>query len=182
MKVTPTAIADVLVIAPVVHADARGFFLETWRAARYRSEGLDPSFVQDNHSRSVAGTLRGLHYQTEQAQGKLVYAVRGAVYDVAVDLRRSSPTFGRWVAQVLSEENHLQLWIPPGCAHGFYVTSPVADVTYKCTQPYAGEHEHGIRWDDPELAIPWPLVGGAPPLLSPRDAAAPALREAPTYP
>ncbi len=182
MRVTPTAIADVVVIAPVVHEDARGFFLETWRAARYRSEGLDLSFVQDNHSRSVGGTLRGLHYQTEQAQGKLVYAVRGAVFDVAVDLRRSSPTFGRWVAQVLSEENHLQLWIPPGCAHGFYVTSPVADVTYKCTRPYAGEHEHGIRWDDPDLAIGWPLIGGAPPLLSPRDAAAPALRDAPTYP
>ena len=167
---------------PAVHRDARGFFLETWRASRYRDAGLDLPFVQDNHSRSVQGTLRGLHYQIQQAQGKLVYAVTGSVYDVAVDLRRSSPTFGRWIGCTLTEENHRQLWVPPGFAHGFYVTSPAADVVYKCTDVYASEHERCLRWDDPDLAITWPLVGGAPPLLSPRDAAAPPLREAQTYP
>ncbi len=182
MKLYPTAIPGVLVIEPVVHGDARGFFLETWRRSRYREVGLELPFVQDNHSRSLHGTLRGLHYQIEQAQGKLVYAVTGAVYDVAVDLRRSSPTFGHWVGQVLSEENHLQLWIPAGFAHGFYVISPVADVMYKCTQSYAARHERTIRWDDPDLGIVWPLVGGSSPILSPRDAAAPALRDAPTYP
>ena len=182
MKIHPTAIPDVLVIEPVVHGDSRGFFLETWRTARYAEIGVKQPFVQDNHSRSVCGTLRGLHYQIEQAQGKLVYAVTGSVYDVAVDLRRSSPTFGRWVGQVLSEENHLQLWVPHGFAHGFYVTSPVADIFYKCTDTYASAHERSIRWDDPEIGIAWPLVGGAPPILSPRDAAAPWLRDASTYP
>jgi dTDP-4-dehydrorhamnose 3,5-epimerase len=182
VKVHPTTVPGVLVIEPVVHGDTRGFFLETWRASRYRDAGLDQPFVQDNHSRSVRGTLRGLHYQVERAQGKLVYVVTGAVYDVAVDLRRSSSTFGRWVGQVLSEENHLQLWIPPGFAHGFYVISPVADVAYKCTEVYASEHERSVRWDDPDIGIAWPLVGGAAPLLSPRDAAAPALRDARTYP
>ena len=167
---------------PAVHRDARGFFLETWRASRYRDAGLDLPFVQDNHSRSVQGTLRGLHYQIQQAQGKLVYAVTGSVYDVAVDLRRSSPTFGRWIGCTLTEENHRQLWVPPGFAHGFYVTSPAADVVYKCTDVYASEHERCLRWDDPDLAITWPLVEGAPPLLSPRDAAAPPLREAQAYP
>jgi dTDP-4-dehydrorhamnose 3,5-epimerase len=182
VKVHSTAISGVVLIEPLVHGDARGFFLETWRADRYRDAGLELPFVQDNHSRSVRGTLRGLHYQIQEAQGKLVYAVTGAVYDVAVDLRRSSPTFGRWVGQVLSEENHLQLWIPPGFAHGFYVLSPVADVAYKCTRPYAAEHERSVRWDDPTLGIIWPLIGGSAPVLSPRDAAAPALRDAPTYP
>lgn len=167
---------------PAVHRDARGFFLETWRASRYRDAGVDLPFVQDNHSRSVQGTLRGLHYQIQQAQGKLVYAVTGSVYDVAVDLRRSSPTFGRWIGCTLTEENHRQLWVPPGFAHGFYVTSPAADVVYKCTDVYASEHERCLRWDDPDLAITWPLVEGAPPLLSPRDAAAPPLREAQAYP
>ncbi|HEX6107234.1 MAG TPA: dTDP-4-dehydrorhamnose 3,5-epimerase [Gemmatimonadales bacterium] len=182
MRVQSTALPGVLVFEPAVHRDARGFFLETWRASRYRDAGVDLPFVQDNHSRSVQGTLRGLHYQIQQAQGKLVYAVTGSVYDVAVDLRRSSPTFGRWIGCTLTEENHLQLWVPPGFAHGFYVTSPAADVVYKCTDVYASEHERCLRWDDPDLAITWPLVGGAPPLLSPRDAAAPPLREAQAYP
>jgi dTDP-4-dehydrorhamnose 3,5-epimerase len=182
VKIHATAIPDVLVIEPVVHGDSRGFFLETWRASRYGEAGLDLPFVQDNHSRSVGGTLRGLHYQVEQAQGKLVYVVTGSVYDVAVDLRRSSPMFGHWVGQLLSDENHYQFWIPPGFAHGFYVTSPVADVAYKCTAAYASAHERTIRWDDPGLAIEWPLLGGAAPLLSPRDAAAPSLREASTLP
>lgn len=182
MKVTPTGLPEVLLIEPVVHGDGRGFFLETWRAARYRHAGIDLVFVQDNHSRSVAGTLRGLHYQVEQPQGKLVTVVTGSIFDVAVDLRESSPTFGRWVGAVLSDENHHQLWIPPGFAHGFYVLSLSADVVYKCTAAYAAERERCIRWDDPELAITWPLIDGGPPLLSPRDAAGAAFREADTYP
>jgi dTDP-4-dehydrorhamnose 3,5-epimerase len=182
VKVTPTEIADVLLIEPVVHGDGRGFFLETWRAPRYRHAGIEYGFVQDNHSRSVAGTLRGLHYQVEQPQGKLVSVITGSVYDVAVDLRESSASFGRWVGAVLSEQNHHQLWIPPGFAHGFYVLSQLADVTYKCTAAYAAEHERCIRWDDRDLAIAWPLIGGAAPLLSARDAAGSAFREADTYP
>jgi dTDP-4-dehydrorhamnose 3,5-epimerase len=181
MKITPTDIPDVLVLEPLVYQDARGFFLETWQAPRYREAGLDVDFVQDNHSRSVRGTLRGLHYQIEQPQGKLIAVVRGEIYDVAVDLRRESPTFGRWTAQRLSDENHLQLWIPPGFAHGFYVVSDVADVVYKCTELYAGRHERVIRWDDPDLAIDWPLIDGAAPLLSAKDAAAPTLRDALAY-
>jgi dTDP-4-dehydrorhamnose 3,5-epimerase len=176
--VATTDVAGVLVIEPVVHRDARGFFLETWHAERYAAAGIDAGFVQDNHSRSARGTLRGLHYQVEQLQGKLVRTVAGEVYDVAVDLRRGSPTFGRWTGVTLSDRDHRQLWIPPGCAHGFYVTSESADVVYKCTAPYAPEHERVIRWDDPELAIAWPLAGGAP-LLSPRDAAGLAFRDAP---
>jgi dTDP-4-dehydrorhamnose 3,5-epimerase len=182
VKVTPTELPDVLLIEPVVHGDGRGFFLETWRAPRYRHAGIDVAFVQDNHSRSVIGTLRGLHYQVEQPQGKLVSVVTGTIFDVAVDLRDSSPTFGQWVSALLSDENHHQLWIPPGFAHGFYVLSPSADVIYKCTAAYAAEHERCIRWDDPELAIAWPLINGRAPLLSPRDAAGAALREADTYP
>jgi dTDP-4-dehydrorhamnose 3,5-epimerase len=182
MRVCPTAIPDVLLIEPVVHGDERGFFLETWREARYREVGVPTEFVQDNHSRSVEGTLRGLHYQIEQAQGKLVYTVTGAIWDVAVDLRRSSPTFGKWVGTLLSDQNHHQLWVPAGFAHGFYVLSPAADVTYKCTEPYAGPHERCIRWDDPDLAVDWPLPDGRPPILSPKDLAGLPFRDAPTYP
>jgi dTDP-4-dehydrorhamnose 3,5-epimerase len=176
--VATTDVAGVLVSEPVVHRDARGVFLETWHAERYAAAGIDAGFVQDNHSRSARGTLRGLHYQVERLQGKLVRTVAGEVYDVAVDLRRGSPTFGRWTGVTLSDRDHRQLWIPPGCAHGFYVTSESADVVYKCTAPYAPEHERVIRWDDPELAIAWPLAGKAP-LLSPRDAAGLAFRDAP---
>ena len=181
MKVTPTRIKDVLRIEPNVHRDERGFFLETWHEARLASQGIDARFVQDNRSHSVRGTLRGLHYQLETPQGKLLQVVSGTVYDVAVDLRRSSPTFGRWVAETLSAENQLQLWIPPGFAHGFYVVSPSADVLYKCTAYYAPARDRALRWDDPELGIPWPLISGCPPLLSAKDAGAPALREAETY-
>lgn len=181
MKVVPTEVPGVLLIEPVAHQDARGFFLETWHTPRYHEAGLDARFVQDNHSRSVRGTLRGLHYQVEQPQGKLISVVRGEVYDVAVDLRRESPAYGRWTGHRLSDENHRQLWIPPGCAHGFYVLSDLADVVYKCTEVYAARHERVVRWDDPDLAIEWPLIGGAPPLLSPKDAAAPALRDAPAH-
>jgi dTDP-4-dehydrorhamnose 3,5-epimerase len=178
VKVASTAVPGVLVIEPVVHRDPRGFFLETWRAERYAEAGLPVDFVQDNHSRSGRGTLRGLHYQVEDVQGKLVRCAMGEVFDVAVDLRRGSPTYGRWAGVTLSDREHRQLWIPPGCAHGFYVLSETADVVYKCTTAYAPAHERVIRWDDPELAIAWPLQGGAP-VVSPRDAAGLAFRDAP---
>jgi dTDP-4-dehydrorhamnose 3,5-epimerase len=180
--VTPTAIPDVLLVEPVVHGDPRGFFVETWHDARYAAAGVTLPFVQDNHSRSQRHTLRGLHYQVERPQGKLVRAATGAVFDVAVDLRQSSATFGRWVGAVLSDENHHQIWIPPGFAHGFYVLSAEADVVYKCTVNYIPEHDRALRWDDPRLAIAWPLTGTAPPLLSARDAAAPGLDVAEVYP
>jgi dTDP-4-dehydrorhamnose 3,5-epimerase len=178
VKVETTGLSGVLVIEPVVHRDHRGFLLETWRADRYAEAGLPVGFVQDNHSRSARGTLRGLHYQVEELQGKLVRCAAGEIFDVAVDLRRGSPTYGRWAAATLSEKDHRQLWIPPGCAHGFYVLSEIADVVYKCTAPYAPAHERVIRWDDPDLAISWPLVGGAP-VVSPKDAGGLAFRDAP---
>jgi dTDP-4-dehydrorhamnose 3,5-epimerase len=179
--VTPTAIPDVLLVQPVVHGDQRGFFVETWHQARYAEAGIRGPFVQDNHSRSVRHTLRGLHYQVRQPQGKLVRASVGTIFDVAVDLRRSSPTFGRWVSAVLSDENHHQLWVPPGFAHGFYVLSKEADVIYKCSALYASDLDRALRWDDPALGIAWPLVGASPPLLSPKDAAAPGLQDAEGY-
>jgi dTDP-4-dehydrorhamnose 3,5-epimerase len=148
--------------------DERGFFLESWSARRFRDEfQIDVEFVQDNESRSTRGVLRGLHYQLKQPQGKLIRVSRGLVFDVAVDLRKSSPTFGRWVSRELSEENHLQLWIPPGFAHGFFVLSEIADVLYKTTDYYAPEHERCIIWNDPKLAIDWPLH--CQPVLSARD-------------
>ena len=170
MNVAPTAIPEVLRLEPTVHSDHRGFFMETWHAGKFRTAGLDWNFVQDNHSRSVRGTLRGLHYQIERPQGKLVWAVSGEVYDVAVDLRRSAPTFGRWVAVVLSADNHRQLWVPPGFAHGYYVMSEQADLVYKCTELYSAPHDRTIRWDDPDLAITWPISPGVRPLLSDKDA------------
>ena len=182
MKVAPTDIPEVLVLEPTVHRDERGFFLESWRQDRLASHGIVARFVQDNHSHSIQGTLRGLHYQLESPQGKLVRVVSGEVFDVAVDLRRSSSTFGRWVSGTLSSDNHRQLWIPPGFAHGFYVLSESADLLYKCTEYYAPAHDRTLKWDDPELDIPWPLVSGRPPLLSAKDGAAPGLRDAPSYP
>jgi dTDP-4-dehydrorhamnose 3,5-epimerase len=183
VKITPSAkIPDVLVIDPVVHRDERGFFLESWHEERLGAQGIVARFVQDNHSRSVRGTLRGLHYQVGTPQGKLVRVVCGEVYDVAVDLRRSSPTFGQWVYQCLSSENYKQLWIPPGFAHGFYVLSERADLLYKCTTYYAPTQDRAVRWDDPDLAIDWPLLGGSSPILSAKDASAPLLHDAPTYP
>ncbi|MGH7498866.1 MAG: dTDP-4-dehydrorhamnose 3,5-epimerase [Gemmatimonadales bacterium] len=181
MNVIQTAIPGVLLIEPVVRADARGFFLEAWHEQRYRAAGIDLPFVQDNHSRSGRGTLRGLHYQIQQPQGKLVRVAAGEVFDVAVDLRRSSLTFGRWVGAVLSAENHRQLWVPPGFAHGFYVLSESADLLYKCTDLYASDHDRTLRWDDPDVGVEWPLAGGAP-LLSAKDAAGAAFRVADTYP
>ena len=180
MNVIQTAIPGVLIIEPVVRRDARGFFVEAWHEPRYRSAGIDLPFVQDNHSRSGRGTLRGLHYQIRQPQGKLVWVATGEVFDVAVDLRRSSPTFGRWVGIVLSGENHRQLWVPPGFAHGFYVTGESADVLYKCTELYAPEFDRTLRWDDADVGITWPLEGA--PVLSPKDQAGLTLSDADMYP
>jgi dTDP-4-dehydrorhamnose 3,5-epimerase len=178
MKAEGTAIPEVVLIRPQVFGDARGFFLESWSERCFSRAGLELRFVQDNHSRSTQGTLRGLHYQVRQPQGKLVRAATGAVFDVAVDLRRSSSTFGRWVGTTLSDENHHMLWIPPGFAHGFLVLSESADLIYKCTEFYAPEHERSIRWDDVELDVAWPLPAGAKPLLSARDREASAFGDA----
>lgn len=176
MEITPTRIPDVILIRPDVFSDERGFFMETWHRRRFAEAGIDAEFVQDNQSRSVRGTLRGLHYQIRRSQGKLVRATLGEVFDVAVDLRRSSPTFGHWIGERLSARNKHMLWIPPGFGHGFLVLSEAAECQYKCTDYYALEHERCIRWDDPTLAIRWPLEG--PPLLSERDRHAPRLAEA----
>lgn len=181
MKFIPASIPDVLRIEPTVHGDQRGFFMETWRANLFAEQGINEEFVQDNHSRSLRGTLRGLHYQIRQPQGKLVRVIRGEVFDVAVDLRRASATFGHWVGAILSEENRHMLWVPPGFAHGFLVLSDSAEFVYKCTEYYSPEHERSIRWDDPDLGIQWPLVGGERLLLSDKDAAAPAFRNAEVY-
>jgi dTDP-4-dehydrorhamnose 3,5-epimerase len=182
MNIIPTEIPDVLVIEPVVHQDARGLFLETWHAARYAGAGIEADFVQDNHSHSTRGALRGLHYQIVRPQGKLVRVVRGEVFDVAVDLRRTSPTFAHWVGTTLSGDNRRQMWVPPGFAHGFYVRSASADLIYKCSDYYAPEHERTLRWDDADIGIAWPLLDGGPPLLSRKDAAGLPLSAAPTYP
>lgn len=174
---------EVMVLTPRVLTDARGAFFESWQADKFATLGLDVRFVQDNQSDSSCGVLRGLHYQLAPvAQGKLVRAVAGEVFDIAVDIRRSSPTFGRWVARLLSADNHEMLWIPPGFAHGFYVTAGPARVVYKCTAAYSPDHDRVLRWDDPELAIAWPLVGNAAPQLSAKDAAAPLLGEAELFP
>ncbi|WP_224245728.1 dTDP-4-dehydrorhamnose 3,5-epimerase [Hyalangium gracile] len=180
MKVIPTEIPGVLILEPKVFGDERGFFLETFHAKRYADAGIPGPFVQDNYSRSVKGTLRGLHFQEPQPQGKLVQVVAGAVYDVAVDIRKGSPTFGKWVGVELSSENKRQFWVPPGFAHGFCVLSESADFQYKCTALYAPEHERAIIWNDPDLAIPWPISGA--PKLSAKDAAAPRLKDAPVLP
>jgi dTDP-4-dehydrorhamnose 3,5-epimerase len=156
MKVTPTAHPEVLLIEPEVFRDARGFFMESFHAEKYREHGLPDAFVQDNHSRSTRAVVRGLHYQLQRPQGKLVRVACGAVFDVAVDIRKGSPRFGHWAAQVLSEENRHQLYIPPGFAHGFCVLSEQADVLYKCTDFYRPGDEFGIAWDDPDIGIRWP--------------------------
>ena len=171
MQCTPTAIPDVVLVEPRVFKDDRGFFLETYQAQEYARAGIPGPMVQDNHSGSRGGVLRGLHYQVRHPQGKLVRVLAGAVFDVAVDLRRSSPTFGKWVGVVLSAENRRQLWVPAGFAHGFYVTGEWAEVTYKVTDFWHPEHERTLLWNDPEVGVRWPLAGGAPPLLSPKDAA-----------
>lgn len=181
MNVVQTAIPGVLMIEPRVFGDARGFFLEGYNARGFRqATGLSVDFVQDNHSRSCRGVLRGLHYQLQQAQGKLVSVVCGAVFDVAVDIRRSSPGFGQWVGVELSEDNHRQVWLPPGIAHGFLVLSERVDVLYKTTDYYAPEHERVILWNDPDIEIEWPLADE--PLLSPKDQAGLPLKQAECFP
>lgn len=181
MEFIPTAIAEVVKIVPRVFTDERGFFMETWQAQRFRDNIADVEFVQDNFSRSSKGTLRGLHYQIEQAQGKLVRVVHGEVFDVAVDMRRSSPTFGQWVGEFLSAENKAQLWVPAGFAHGFLVVSDTAEFEYKCTNYYAPQHERAVRWDDADIGIDWPMAAGEQPVLSAKDAAAPVLADADCY-
>ena len=183
MNVIQTAIPDLLILEPKVFGDARGFFMESFNAKAFQAAtGLDVNFVQDNHSRSAKGVLRGLHYQIEQAQGKLVRVVRGNVFDVAVDLRKSSATFGQWVGVELSEENNRQFWIPPGFAHGFLVTSDSADFLYKTTDYYAPQFERSLAWNDPTVGVEWPLhlLDGAP-LLSAKDVAGKPLAECETF-
>src|SRR5579862_4191438 len=182
MQFEPTAIPDVVLIRPRVFGDPRGFFFESWEERKFAAAGLDMKFVQDNHSRSARNILRGLHYQIQQAQGKLVRVVTGAVFDVAVDIRRSSPTFGRWVGRTLSDENHHMLWVPPGFAHGFLVLSESADFLYRCTDFYSPTHERAIAWNDPELGVHWPLPPDVAPVLSPKDAAAVPFRQAEYFP
>lgn len=182
MDIEETAIPDVKIVRPRVFGDARGFFLEAWNERAFARAGLDIRFVQDNQSRSTKGTLRGLHYQLPNAQGKLVRAAVGTVFDVAVDLRRRSKTFGEWVGITLSDKNHEMLWVPPGFAHGFLVLSESADFHYKCTDFYAPESERTIRWDDPEIGIDWPLQPEISPLLSAKDCAGAAFRSADYFP
>ncbi len=169
MNVTPTALPDVLLIEPKVFGDERGFFFESWNKRMLAAAGLEAAFVQDNHSRSMRNVLRGLHYQIEHAQGKLVRVCSGAVFDVAVDIRRASPTFGRWVGMTLSAQSKQMLWIPPGFAHGFLVLSEVAEFLYKTTDYWYPEHERTLLWNDPALGIVWPLTGA--PTLAGKDAA-----------
>ena len=181
MKVTPTALPEVLIIEPKVFGDQRGFFFESFNQKTFNdATGLDAKFVQDNHSRSTKGVLRGLHYQIQQPQGKLVRVVRGAVFDVAVDIRTSSKHFGRWVGVELSEENHRQLWVPPGFAHGFLVTSDTADFLYKTTDYYAPEFERCVVWNDPGIGVAWPLAGMTP-QLSVKDQAGALLTNAQVF-
>ena len=181
MKFTPLAIPEVVLVEPEVFGDSRGFFMETWHAGRFGAAGIDRPFVQDNHSRSTGGTLRGLHYQLVQPQGKLVRVTSGEVFDVAVDLRRSSPTFGRWVGVTLSAENRRELWVPPGFAHGFYVTSDSADFVYKCTDYYHPQSERSLLWNDPAVGVAWPIPTGSEPRLSAKDRAGLPLASAEHY-
>lgn len=169
MKAIPTEIPDVVILEPQVFYDARGFFMETYHTRKLAELGITAQFVQDNHSRSQRGTLRGLHYQLRQAQGKLVRVVYGEIFDVAVDLRRRSPTFGQWTGAILSADNKHQLWIPPGFAHGFYALSETVDLLYKVTDYYAPEWDRTLLWNDPQINIAWPLVDGQPPVLSAKD-------------
>ncbi|ALO40944.1 dTDP-4-dehydrorhamnose 3,5-epimerase [Pseudoalteromonas phenolica] len=181
MNIIETAIPDVKILEPKVFGDDRGFFMETFREEWFRGNVADVTFVQDNHSKSSQGILRGLHYQTEQTQGKLVRVTQGEVYDVAVDMRKDSPTFGKHVGVLLSAENKRQLWVPEGFAHGFYVTTESAEFVYKCTNYYAPQFEQSVLWNDPALDIQWPLVNGQSPLLSEKDKAGLLLVDAPVF-
>jgi dTDP-4-dehydrorhamnose 3,5-epimerase len=171
MKIESTPLAGVNLITPTVHGDERGFFLETWHADRYTEAGITLPFVQDNHSRSARGILRGLHLQAEKPQGKLVQVLTGSVFDVVVDCRPDSPSFGKWHGVTLSAENHQQLWVPPGCAHGFYVLSDQTDFLYKCTDYYHPESELTLAWDDPDIGVVWPIPAGQKPQVSDKDRA-----------
>ena len=179
MRFEPTRLSGVIIIEPDVYKDTRGFFVETYHAEKYRAGGIDGPFVQDNHSRSVKGTLRGLHLQLRRPQGKLIRVIDGEIYDVAVDVRRHSPTFGAWVSVTLSADNFRQVYIPPGFAHGFCVVSDVAQVEYKCTDLYDPESEIGVAWNDPAIGITWPV---ATPILSERDQRHPPLAAQPHLP
>jgi len=181
MQFEKTYLPGVIVVIPDVIEDERGFFMETWQARRYADAGIDAKFVQDNFSHSVRGTLRGMHYQIQQSQGKLLRVVKGEVFDVAVDMRKSSPTFSKWIGVKLTAENRKLLWIPPQFAHGFLVLSDIAEFEYKCTDYYAPEHERSVRWDDPDIGIDWPLPDDERPLLSEKDASAPALKDAEVF-
>ena len=180
MNVLPTSLAGVRIIEPSVHGDDRGFFYESWNARDFAAVGIEDTFVQDNHSRSAKKVLRGLHYQIKHPQGKLVRVILGEVFDVAVDLRRSSPTYGHWAGVTLSTDNKHMLWIPPGFAHGFLVTSEYAELVYKTTDYYAPEYERTIAWDDPTLEVNWPTLDR--PILSEKDKKGVRLAEAETYP
>ena len=182
MQFEPTHLPEVVLIKPRVFGDARGFFFESWHEGKFTDAGIDAHFVQDNHSHSVRNTLRGLHFQIQQPQGKLVHVVRGEVFDVAVDIRRGSPRFGQWVGALLSAENHHMLWVPPGFAHGYVALSDEVDFLYKCTDFYAPQHERAIRWDDGEIGVQWPLPVGTSPTLSAKDAVAPQFKDAETFP
>ena len=181
MKFIETPLQDVILLEPTVFGDARGFFMETWNVETFRAAGLDLNFVQDNHSRSARGTLRGLHFQTEHTQGKLLRVTSGEVFDVVVDLRRESRTLGQWFGLSLSAENQQMLWVPPGFAHGFYVTSDYADFFYKCTDIYHPASEQVLAWDDPTVGVQWPLPAGATPQLSAKDRAGLNWSEAPRF-
>jgi len=181
MLFKPTTIPDVILITPQMYGDERGFFMETYQAQRFGAAGLPFIYVQDNHSGSQHGTLRGLHYQLRQAQGKVMRVIVGEIYDVAVDLRRWSPNFGQWVGIELSANNKMQLWVPPGFAHGFYVLSEWAEVVYKATDYYAPEWERTLLWNDPGLNIAWPIPAGERPILSPKDNQGKPLDEAEVY-
>ena len=179
MRISPTTLPGVLLIEPLIHRDSRGSFLETWHQDRYHKAGIGPSFVQDNLSRSRKGTVRGFHFQEPGAQGKLISTVEGTILDVAVDVRYGSPHFARWISIELSAENRHQLWIPPVFTHCFCVLSEYATVHYKCTDYFAPEYERTIRWDDPDIAMNWPI---SDPILSERDSTAPSLKDAPALP
>ena len=179
MNIIDTAIPDVKLLEPQLFGDSRGFFMETFRDEWFKTQICDRTFVQENHSKSSEGVLRGLHYQTENTQGKLVRVVVGEVFDVAVDMRKDSPTFGKWVGEILSAENKRQLWVPEGFAHGFYVLSVEAEFVYKCTDYYNPKAEHSLIWNDPTVGIDWPLQGE--PNLSPKDLAGKVLAEAVTF-
>ena len=181
MKVIETTIPDVKIIEPRVFGDERGFFLETFRDDWFKKNVADVTFIQDNHSKSSQGILRGMHYQLEQTQGKLVRVTAGEVYDVAIDMRKSSPSYGQWFGVLLSAKNMLQLWVPAGFAHGFYVTSETAEFVYKCTDYYAPQHEVSVKWDDPALAITWPIITNTKTSLSAKDEEGLLFKDAPSF-